>query len=54
MDLAKNDNNPVEIIDNIYIGSIGAAMNRKGLEENRITHVIVAAQGLTEYFPEVR
>jgi hypothetical protein len=29
-------------------------MNRKNLEEFKITHIIVAGKGLTEFFPEVR
>lgn len=54
IDIIKTDNQPIEIIDNVFIGSIGAAMNRKALEENKISHIIVAAQGLQEYHPEVR
>ena len=53
MNLIKNDNLPIEIIDNIFIGSIGASMNRKSLEEFKITHIIVAGKGLNEYYPEV-
>lgn len=50
----KTDNLPVEIIEGVFIGSIGAAMNKKALEENKITHIIVAAQGIKEYHPEVK
>lgn len=50
----KTDNLPVEIIEGVFIGSIGAAMNKKNLEDNKITHIIVAAQGITEYHPEVK
>ena len=53
VNLMKNDNLPIEIIDNIYIGSIGASMNRKILEEVKITHIIIAAKGLNEYYPKV-
>ena len=45
---------PIEIIDNVYIGSLGAAINKKALEELKITHIIVAAQGMTDYYPEVK
>lgn len=53
LDIVKTDNLPIEIIDNVFIGSLGAAMNKKGLEEHKITHIIVAAQALKEYHPEV-
>ena len=53
LDIVKSDSLPIEIIENVFIGSIGAAMNKQGLEEHKITHVIVAAQGLKEYHPEV-
>jgi hypothetical protein len=49
----KTDNLPIEIIENIYIGSIGASMNKTSLEELKITHIIIAGKGLNEYFPEV-
>ena len=49
----KNDNLPIEIIDNIFIGSIGASMNKQSLKELEITHIIIAARGMTEYYPEV-
>jgi hypothetical protein len=54
IDIVKTDNQPIEIIDNIFIGSIGAAMNKKSLEENKITHIIIAAQKLQDYHPEVK
>lgn len=53
VNLMKNDNLPIEIIDNIFIGSIGASMNKQSLKELEITHIIIAARGLTEYYPEV-
>ena len=48
----KEDNRPVLIIDNLYIGSIGAASNKEGLLECKITHVVVAATGIKKYFPD--
>jgi hypothetical protein len=51
--LFKEDNQPVEIVDNIFIGSIGAASNKDALIENKITHIISAGTGLKKYFPEV-
>lgn len=53
VEILKNDNSPIEIINGIFIGSVGAAMNKKILEDLKITHIIVAAQGLTEFFPQV-
>ncbi len=29
-------------------------MNKKGLKENKITHIIVGAHGLKQYHPEVK
>ncbi len=51
--LYKEDNQPVEIVDNIFIGSIGAASNREALVENKITHIISAGLGLKKYYPDV-
>lgn len=53
INIKKNDKIPVEIIDNIYVGSIGAAMNKNALKDLKITHIIIAAKDLKEYFPEV-
>lgn len=53
LEIVKNDNLPVEIIENVFIGSLGSAMNRKGLEECKITHIVVAAKTLQQYHPEV-
>ncbi len=49
----KEDYLPIEIIDNIFIGSIGAASKKEVLLEHKITHVIVAASTIRNYFPEV-
>ena len=43
----------IEIFNNIYIGSIGASMNKNILEEYKITHILIAGNGLKAYFPEV-
>ena len=50
--IMKEDNKPVLIIDNLYIGSVGAASNREGLLDSKITHVVVAATGIKKYFPD--
>lgn len=41
---------PVEVVPGLYIGSVGAATNRKALEENNISHVICAAAGIAPVF----
>ena len=51
--LFKEDNQPIEIVDAIFIGSVGAASNREALIENKITHIISAGFGLKKYYPEV-
>ena len=52
MRIMKDDNKPVQIADNLYIGSVGAASNKEGLLEHKITHVVVAATGIKQYFPD--
>lgn len=52
MKILKEDNKPVELVDNLYIGSIGAAHNKKALKESGITHIVIAASGLKQLFPE--
>ncbi len=54
LDIVKKDSLPVEILENVFIGSLGAAINRKALEECKITHVIVAAKAMQQYHPEVK
>lgn len=51
MKVLKNDKEPVEIIDNLFIGSLGAASNKESLINNKITHIIVAAKSLRQFFP---
>ena len=52
MKMLKEDNIPVELINNLYIGSVGAAMNYKILKEKGITHIICAAMNIKQYFPD--
>lgn len=51
MKIANEDNKPVELIDSLFIGSIAAASNKQGLLDNKITHIVVAASGLKENYP---
>lgn len=52
MKILKEDNKPVELVDNLFIGSIGAAHNKKAMKECGITHIVIAASGLKQLFPE--
>jgi len=49
--ILKEDFQPVELIPNLFIGSIGTASNLKVLKETGITHIVCAAQGVKEYYP---
>jgi hypothetical protein len=53
MKILKEDNLPVEIVDSLFIGSIGAACNREALVNNNITHIISAGTGLKQFYPDV-
>jgi hypothetical protein len=53
MRIMKEDKEPIEIIDNIFIGSLGAASNKESLINNKITHILCAASSLKKYFPDV-
>lgn len=50
--IMKNDKLPVQIIEGIYIGSIGAANNKPALLENKITHIVNLAATVKCVFPE--
>ena len=43
--MKKKDGIPAEIIPNLYLGSVGAFMNKDKLKELGITHVISALDG---------
>jgi protein phosphatase slingshot len=50
--ILKDDNQPVEIIDNLYIGSFAAADKKDTLISYGITHIIVAASSLKKKFQD--
>ena len=52
MKVLKEDYIPTELIDNLFIGTIGAASNLNQLEKNNITHILIAGQGIKKYFPD--
>ena len=43
MKLSKNDNQPSEIVERVFLGSVGAAFNKESLLRNGITHVLTCA-----------
>ena len=48
----REDNIPAEFIPRIYIGSIGAALNKYQLIENQVTHILTAADSLPPPYPD--
>jgi hypothetical protein len=52
MKIVQEDNKPIQLLENIYIGSFAAAENKEALNENKITHIICAATNLKENYPE--
>ena len=52
MKLTKEDSVPGAIFEDLYIGSIGAAYNKKALEEIGITHILTCAANIKPRFPD--
>lgn len=48
----KTDNIPSEVLPGLYIGSIGAAMSKKVLQELGITHILCVADSINPIFPD--
>ncbi len=42
-----------QILDNLYLSSVSEARNPKYIKTNKITHVLIAAKGLKQYFNSV-
>ena len=53
MKLTKDDNQPAEIVDRLYLGSVGAAFNKESLSRNGITHILTCADKIQPRFPSV-
>ena len=49
----NDDKVSVEIIDNIFLGSLASAMNLKNLQTNKITHILTIIDVVSFPFPEV-
>jgi len=50
---AKYDHEPDEILPGMYLGSVGAAYNMKGLNDNRIKHILCCCANISPAFPTV-
>ena len=46
MKLAKEDNQPAEIVERVFLGSVGAAFNKDSLKRNGITHILTCADNI--------
>lgn len=49
----KDDGIPSEVMPGLYIGSIGAALNKPYLLENGISHILTVADNLKNSFPDI-
>ncbi len=49
----KRDKEPDEIISGIYLGSIGAAYNKRILQELKIEYILCCSDGIEPVFPTV-
>ncbi len=50
--ILKDDYKPIEINPHLYLGSIGCASNLKQLQNYKITHIVCAAFGVKNFFPD--
>jgi len=53
MKLTKEDPMPGAVFPDLFIGSIGAAYNKKVLQELGITHILTCAANIKPRFPDV-
>ncbi|CAL4956467.1 unnamed protein product [Urochloa decumbens] len=47
----KADSTPCPIVQGLYLGSIGAALNKDALKSLNITHILIVARSLSPAFP---
>ncbi|CAO2165012.1 unnamed protein product, partial [Urochloa humidicola] len=47
----KADNTPCPIEQGLYLGSVGAALNKDALKSLNITHILIVARSLSPAFP---
>ncbi|KAJ3669617.1 hypothetical protein LUZ60_011567 [Juncus effusus] len=50
--ISKEDKFPCQIEEGLYLGSLGAAMNKDELKKLNITHVLIVARSLGPPFPD--
>jgi protein-tyrosine phosphatase len=50
---AKTDGQPAEIFNHLYLGSVGAAMNKNNLKRLGITHILCVADNIKPQFPDL-
>jgi len=50
----KNDGVSAEVLPGFYLGSIGAAFNKKHLESEKINHILCCCDGVKEAYPTVQ
>jgi hypothetical protein len=48
----KDDGEPIELTDNLFIGSIGAAYNKSRLHELGISNILTVADNISPMFPD--
>jgi hypothetical protein len=49
----KSDGIPEEILPGFYLGSIGAALNKKILEEHKIQNILCCCDGIKDAYPQL-
>jgi hypothetical protein len=52
--MSRTDKTPAEIIQNLYLGSIGTALSKEKMKEIGITHILTAADKLKPPFADVK
>lgn len=48
----KEDREPAEVVNGVFLGSIGAAHNKEGLKELGVTHILTVAGGFKPLHPD--
>ncbi|URE15824.1 dual specificity protein phosphatase [Musa troglodytarum] len=48
---AREDNVPCQIEEGLFLGSVGAALNKSALKDLNITHILTVAKSLDPAFP---
>lgn len=51
--MMKEDNKPIEIIPNLYLGSIGSALSKETLTQFNIKFILSALDNIKEAFPNL-